>query len=116
MRYGLLLQFAYPWPDSSLRHAHSRKNPARLLMGPDFFLAWRCTVNFRRQSLQKRSGRSPKVAVCLTPLLLVLALPQYGHFGFLPRFLIVVHLLTDLSFALPEVIPACCDAITLASS
>jgi len=45
-------------------------------------------VNFRLQALQNASDLSPNVSVFLQPLRIVwLELPQYGHFGFLPRFI-----------------------------
>lgn len=49
----------------------------------------RCTVNLRLQSLHCRSGRFPSVSVRRTPLEIVRLLWQYGHFGFLPRFMLV---------------------------
>jgi len=47
----------------------------------------RPTVNFRLQSLQTRNRRTPSVTVWRTPLEMVWAVWQFGHFGFGPRFM-----------------------------
>ena len=50
-------------------------------------LSFRPTVNFRLQDLQTASGRLPNVIVFREPFRIVWLDPQYGHVGFLPRFI-----------------------------